>query len=204
MNPDKNLPEPRPRHPGRWGQGLSALKLSRLARMPWRRPRPDESLNTRGLRWRAKYEISGLGGFTLIEVLVALLIFAFSGLVLASSYVNVLSAHQAALQRDEGAADRRLIREALRTEPRLEKITAWNELPLPDDRSARWRATLTATTVADLFDVALEIELTDKNGNKQPASTETCRLLRPTWSLPADRDTLRAAARSKLAQRAYQ
>lgn len=203
MHPDIHLPDPSPRSAGRRGQELITLKLSRLARMPGRLQRPDESLNTLGLRWRAKYEISGLGGFTLIEVLVALLIFAFSGLVLASSYVNVLSAHQAALQRDEGAADRRLIREALRAEPALEKILAWNDLSLPDDRSARWRATLTATTVADLFDVALEIELTDQNGKKQ-AITETCRLLRPTWSQPADRDTLRAAARSKLAQRTYQ
>ena len=44
--------------------------------------------------------------------MVALVIFAFSGLVLASAYVNVLNAHQAALHRDDHAADRRLVREA--------------------------------------------------------------------------------------------
>jgi general secretion pathway protein I len=142
------------------------------------------------------------GGFTFIEVMVALVIFAFSGLMLASAYVNVLSAHQAALQRDARAADRRLVREALRAEPSVDKVTGWNELTLPDDRSARWKATLAATTVADLFDVTLEIELTD--GGNQTTLTETCRLLRPTWSQPADRDTLRAAARSKLAERTYQ
>ena len=147
---------------------------------------------------------ASFGGFTFIEVMVALVIFAFSGLVLASAYVNVLNAHQAALHRDDHAADRRLVREALRAEPSPDKITAWNELALPDDRSARWRATLTVTTIADLFDVTLELELTDSDGQKQPMITETCRLLRPTWSQPADRDTLRAAARSKLAQRTYQ
>jgi prepilin-type N-terminal cleavage/methylation domain-containing protein len=141
--------------------------------------------------------------FTLIEVLVALVIFAFSGLVLASSYVNVLSAHQAALHRDEDAADRRMIREAVRTESSLDKIIAWNELPLPDDRKARWKVTLAPTTIADLFDATVDIELTDKAGKRQTI-TETCRLLRPTWSQTADRDTLRAAARSKLAQRTYQ
>ena len=36
------------------------------------------------------------------------------------------------------------------------------------------------------------------------AIIETCRVLRPTWSQPADRETLRAAARSKLAQRTFQ
>ena len=155
-------------------------------------------------QWSAGDLARGFGGFTFIEVMVALVIFAFSGIVLASAYVNVLSAHQAALHRDDYAADRRLVREALRAAPAPDKITAWNELPLPDDRTARWRATLAPTTVADLFDVTLELELTDSDGKRQPTYTETCRLLRPTWSQPADRDTLRAAARSKLAQRTYQ
>lgn len=142
--------------------------------------------------------------FTLIEVLVALVIFAFSAVILASSYVNVLSAHQAALHRDEFAADRQMVREALWAEPALDKVTAWNDLSLPDDRSARWRATVTPAPVSDLFDVVLEVELTDGKGKTLPTITENCRLLRPTWSQPAERDTLRAAARSKLAQRTFQ
>lgn len=147
---------------------------------------------------------SSAGGFTLIEVLVALVIFAFSGVILASSYVNVLSAHQAALHRDDHAADRQMVREALWAEPVLEKVTVWNTLTLPDDRTARWRATVVPTAIADLFDVTLQVELTGSDGKSLPAVTETCRLLRPTWSQPADRETLRAAARSKLAQRTFQ
>ncbi len=142
--------------------------------------------------------------FTLIEVLVALAIFALSGIVLASAYVNVLNAHAAALHRDDYAVDRKLVREALMAEPSLDKVTAWNELTLPDDRTARWRATVTPTPVADLFDVAIEVEFTASNGQRAPTVTENCRLLRPTWSQPADRDTLRAAARSKLAHRTFQ
>ena len=134
----------------------------------------------------------------------ALVIFAFSGVILASSYVNVLSAHQAALHRDDFASERQMVREALWAQPVLEKVTAWNDLTLPDDRAARWRATVTPATVADLFDVTLEVELTGSEGKRLPAITETCRLLRPTWSQPADRETLRAAARSKLALRTFQ
>ena len=147
---------------------------------------------------------SGEGGFTLIEVLVALVIFAFSGIMLASAYVNVLSAHQAALHRDVLAPDRRLVREALFAEPVLEKVEAWNDLTLPGGRPARWRATVIPTPIADLFDVALEIELPPVDGKKQPAITETCRLLRPTWSQPAEREKLRVTARSKLALRTFQ
>jgi general secretion pathway protein I len=144
------------------------------------------------------------GGFTLIEVLVALAIFALSGLMLASAYVNVLSAQQAALHRADLGADLRLVREALRAEPVREKVEAWNQLTLPDDRSARWQATLTPTPVADLFDVTLEVEFTTGGGGKTTTVTETCRLLRPTWSQGAERETLRANARSKLAQRTFQ
>jgi general secretion pathway protein I len=144
------------------------------------------------------------GGFTFIEVLVALAIFAFSGLVLASAYMNVLSAQHAALQRDANAADCRLVREALCAEPTLTKVTDWNELELPDQSTARWRATVTPTNVADLFDVSLEIDLPKTAGRKEATIITTCRLLRPTWSQPADRETLRAAARSQLAKRTYQ
>jgi len=141
------------------------------------------------------------GGFTLLEVIVALAIFALAGTVLASAYLNVLGAQQAALTRDATAADLRFVREALAAEPALDKVTAWSELPLPDGRSARWRATVTPTAVADLFDVVLEVEFTGADGRARPAVAENLRLLRPTWSQPADRETLRAAARSKLAKR---
>lgn len=143
-------------------------------------------------------------GFTLIEVLVALAIFAVAAVMLSSAYVNVLSAHQTALHREDLAPDLQLVREALRAEPQREKVEAWNELPLPDDRAARWKATLEATPVADLFDVTLDVELSSAGGSKTVTVSETCRLLRPTWSQPAERETLRAAARSKLAERTFQ
>jgi general secretion pathway protein I len=143
------------------------------------------------------------GGFTFLEVLVALAIFGFTGMVLASAYLNVLSAQHASVQQDATVADRRLVRQALYAEPTLEKVTAWNELELPEDRTARWRATVTPTKTADLFDVSLEIQLPALKGGQDQTFTETCRLLRPTWSQPADREALRTEARSKLAQRSF-
>jgi general secretion pathway protein I len=143
------------------------------------------------------------GGFTFLEVLVALAIFAFTGMVLASAYLNVLSAQHASVQQDATVADRRLIRQALYAEPTLEKVTAWNEVELPEDRTAKWRATVTPTKTADLFDVSLEMEIPGLKGEKDQTVTETCRMLRPTWSQPADREALRTEARSKLAQRSF-
>lgn len=143
-------------------------------------------------------------GFTLIEVLVALAIFAFSGLMLASAYVNVLSSHRVAMQREALVPALRLVREALRAEPERENVESWNELSLPDKLTARWKGTIEATPVADLFDVTLEIEFAPDGGEGPTRKvTETCRLLRPTWSEPAERETLRAAARSILVERTH-
>ncbi len=142
-------------------------------------------------------------GFTFLEVLVALAIFGFTGMVLASAYLNVLSAQHASVQQDATAADRRLVRQALYAEPTLEKVTAWNDLELPEDRKAKWRATVTPTKIADLFDVTVEMDLPALKGGPDQTITETYRLLRPTWSQPADREALRTEARSKLAQRSF-
>lgn len=141
------------------------------------------------------------GGFTLIEVLVALAIFAFAGVVLVGAFVNVLNAQQAALRRDDLATIRQLVHAALWTEADLARVQEWNDLELPDGYQARWQAVAAPTEVADLFEVILQIELTDPDGGKLPAITENFRLLRPTWSDPADREALRAAARSRLAER---
>ena len=141
--------------------------------------------------------------FTLIEVMVALAIFAFAGLVLSAAYVNVLNAQETALRRDDTAPALAQVRASFRAQPDRALVEGWNDLALPDDWSARWRATLTPTTIADLFDVVLEIELTDPRGQRQ-VRTEACRLLRPTWSQPGDREALRAAARTKLSERTYQ
>ncbi len=163
----------------------------------------DRSPNIRRRRFGLRPDQVSRRAFTFLEVLVALAIFGFTGMVLASAYLNVLSAQHASVQQDATVADRRLVRQALCAEPQLEKVTAWNELELPEDRTAKWRATVTPTKIADLFDVTLEIEIPNPKGGKEQTFTETCRLLRPSWSQPADREALRTEARSKLAQRSF-
>ncbi len=141
------------------------------------------------------------GGFTLIELIVALAVFALSGAVLTTAYLNMLETRHAVERMAPNAPDLHLVRMALGGEPVLDKVTAWNELDLPQGRHARWRARVTATDIADLFDVALEIQLTDQKGSVLADQVEQLRLLRPTWSDPREREALRTAARNRLARR---
>jgi hypothetical protein len=58
--------------------------------------------------------------------------------------------------------------------------------------------------VSDLFTVTLTVEIQNADGTDAPALTETRLLLRPTWSVPADRQKIRDAARQRLAtERGY-
>ncbi len=139
--------------------------------------------------------------FTLIEVLISLAILALAGIVLASAYVNVLLAQETVLRRDERAPILRLIREELRAQSDRTLAEKWNPIVLPDGGQAKWRAVITPTTIADLFAITLEAEISIRTQDVPETYTETCHLLRPSWSEPGERETLRADARQRLKER---
>lgn len=143
--------------------------------------------------------LSARRAFTLIEVLVALAIFAIAAVVLGTSYTNMMLAHAAIRDRDGSEADIAWAREALLVEPDRAVVERGGDLVLPDGRSATWRATVTATGVSDLFDVTLELTAPPPSGSGDLVRvTETLRLLRPTWSTAAERKDLRDKAAQRL------
>lgn len=141
--------------------------------------------------------------FTLIEVLVSLAIVAAAGLVLAMAFTNVLRDYNAIVHRSDHADDLLLVHAAIDSTADPAVAQTWNDVPLPDGKKARWRATITPGQIADLFAVDCDIEVTAPEGADSYKLTEHFMLLRPTWSQPADRETLRAASRDKLADRKW-
>jgi general secretion pathway protein I len=138
-------------------------------------------------------------GFTLVEVLVALAIFAVSAVVLGASYVNLIKLHAALRARDADEDDQRWVRAALLAEPDRALAERGGDVVLPDGRRALWRATITPTGVSDLFDVVLETEAPPPGGSGESVrNSMTLRLLRPTWSTEADRNLLVQRARQRL------
>jgi general secretion pathway protein I len=140
-------------------------------------------------------------GFTLIEVLVALAIFALAAVVLGGAYVNVLTSYDAVSRRQEHEQDLRLVRALVLAEPDRKIVEEGGTLTLPGNRTAAWTAQLEETTVADLFRVAFRCEIRDSGSGAPWEREEVFLLLRPTWSDPAERDRLRQESLKRLQKR---
>lgn len=143
-------------------------------------------------------------GFTLIEVLIGLAIFAMAAIGLAIAYLNVLSGYQSVAHRQEGEEEWKLLRTIILSEPDREKVVAGGQLPLPNNTSLHWSATIESTSVADLFAVTVRSELEAAGNSDARPHEEKILLLRPRWSDPLERNKLRAASQEKLAKQRQQ
>ncbi len=142
--------------------------------------------------------------FTLVEVLISLAMFALAAISLGAAYTNVVLSRQALKVNDVAVDDLARARAALLETINYDDVTTGGEINLPGDRVATWKGEIEATSVSDLFTVTLTVEIQNADGTDAAPLTETRPLLRPTWSVPADRQKIRDAARQRLAtERGY-
>jgi general secretion pathway protein I len=136
--------------------------------------------------------------FSLIEVLVALAIFAMAAIVLGATYVNVLNSY-AAIDRDRDAdQDVQFAISQLRAIPDLLTAEAGDQFDSTNNRHVTWTCTIEPTTIADLFTVTFNCELDDP-GVDPKKSTLTFTLFRPTWSDAVQRSQLLQDAKDRIA-----
>jgi len=128
--------------------------------------------------------------FTLVEVLIAMVIFASASAVLMSTFVNALLARERSANEDLLHADLRAVRMQLLLEPELEAAEDGGEYPTLNHGAARWEAEIEPTEVVDLFRVQLSVQLAGPEGGESSAYQETLYLLRPTWSEADERSQL--------------
>ena len=140
-------------------------------------------------------------GFTLVEVLVSLAIFALAAVVLGTAYINVLGGYQKMRRSGLDESDVAFVRAIVLAEPNLEKVEKGGEMSRSDNGTLRWSVAVEPTTRADLFRVELDCEL--PGAGKAPARhvRDSFLVLRPTWSDPAEREKLRAKFREQLVRR---
>ena len=137
-------------------------------------------------------------GFSLIEVVVALALFAMAAVVLSSSFVNALLAREKVVSNDMRNADIRAVRMQLLLQPKLEAAEDGDRYQTLHNGEADWRAQIEPTNVVDLFKVELAIEFMQPQADLPRSYTETLYMLRPTWSAADERAQLLDDKRSAL------
>jgi general secretion pathway protein I len=138
--------------------------------------------------------------FTILEVLVALLIFTMAAVVLGDTYVNVLTAYQSATRGNQTNRDVRFARLALLAEPDREKVEKGGDFDAGNNRHLTWKATIDPTELPDLFTVTFECDITSPDLKEPEHAKETFRVLRPTWSKDDERAKLRTELRNRITQ----
>ena len=136
--------------------------------------------------------------FTLLEVLIALAIFAVAAVMLGMTYINALNAYDLATRRNEYDADLRFVRSAVLTESDRDKVEEGGDLDLGNNRRAHWQADIASTDTVDLFSVSWTCEITDPARREPYRVTQTFLLLRPTWSDPVERTKLLEQVRQRI------
>jgi general secretion pathway protein I len=137
-------------------------------------------------------------GFTLIEVLVALMIFGLTAVVLGGAYLNVLNSYEVAQRSNIYEGDVSFARSQLLGVSDLPTAQAGAEFD-DGDRHVKWTAEIEPAGTTDLFTVTFTCSINDPSAPEPKAIIETFMLLRPTWSDPTARTELRQAAADRVA-----
>ncbi len=141
---------------------------------------------------------SRCSGFSLLEVMIALAIFALAAVVLGGAYLNVLQGYELsnrALLRNENL---RFAREALLIESDLEVVEKGGEFDAGNNARVRWKAKVEPTETPDVFEVVFDCEVNSPELRQPERTTEVFRLLRPTWSKADEREKLRMETRERI------
>ncbi|MGZ0657192.1 type II secretion system protein [Coraliomargarita sp. W4R53] len=139
---------------------------------------------------RAHYSRRSRAAFTLVEVLIAVAIFAMTSSVLMSAFVNALLARESAANYDLLNADIRAVRMQLLLEPNLEDAEDGDDYETLHCGDASWEAQIVPTNVVDLFLVQFSIRFSAPPEDLPGEYSETLYLLRPTWSETDERSEL--------------
>src|SRR6188768_2753590 len=134
-------------------------------------------------------------GFTLIEVLVSIAIFALAAVILGSAYVNVLGGYHRMRGSAADESDIAFVRGLVLAEPKREVVEKGGDVRRADQGTVHWSAEIEPTNRADLFRVTIECELPTSGPGPARRMRNSFLVLRPTWSEPAEREKLRAKFR---------
>lgn len=128
--------------------------------------------------------------FSLIEVVIAVALFAMAATILSSTFVNALLVRDRVQSNDVREADIRAVRLQLLLEANIDDAEEGDRIETLNNGEATWRAEIEPTEVIDLFHVQFFVEFLDPQEEQSPTYQETLYLLRPTWSQADERSSL--------------
>ena len=139
-------------------------------------------------------------GFTIIEVLVALVLFGAGSTVLTFSFGNAVLALRDPEKNNHWEADLQFVRRQVLMTKDIDDLEDGDEIDSLSSGEISWKGTAEMAKVIDLFKVTVEYEIEDASEAKKH-HTEVLYLLRPEWSkgeFAGDRETLLQDKRESL------
>src|SRR5438132_9783435 len=109
--------------------------------------------------------------FTLLEVLVALAIFALAAIVLGSAYLNILNSYEIVSRSAVTSEDVAFARQIVLAEPDRKKLEDGGEFDAPGGRHVKWTVEIVSTTEADLFTVTFHCDVEDNASTSAQGTT---------------------------------
>ena len=136
-------------------------------------------------------------GFTILEVLVAVVIFAGAATVLVASYVNILSNFEASRVKANFDEELAYVRSELQIMSDFEEAMDGKEFDMGNGVQGVWTSEIEMTEIPNLFTVYLLVDMTDSEGERQQLNQQFY-LLRPTWGEPDEVDRAREDMRERM------
>ncbi len=137
-------------------------------------------------------------GLTLLEVLIALAIFAMAAILLGGSYVNVLAGYEAANRAVDRNEHLEFVRALVMSEPDREVVERGGDMDLGGGRRLRWQVRIELTETPDVHAVLLSTETTGQDLKQPEKVVQRFRLLRPTWDENGEAEKLRTKIRERI------
>jgi prepilin-type N-terminal cleavage/methylation domain-containing protein len=136
-------------------------------------------------------------GFTLLEVLLALALFASAVVVLTGAYLNCIEGLAAVRLDREFEQEVRWVREQVLLQADREEVAKGGEVSTPSAAKLSWTAEVQSAPVIDLFTVELQVTMVVEK-EKPREHHERLTVLRPSWSEPTERGKLLEEAKTRI------
>jgi len=124
--------------------------------------------------------VSNKQGFTILEVLAAVVIFAGAATVLVSSYINILSNFEDSRIKTNFEEELAYVRSDLQIISDLEEAEEGAEFDMGTGVMGTWYTEIEMTEVPNLFSVHLFVDMLNADGTRMELDQQFY-LLRPSW-----------------------